>query len=134
MIPGSKPTRVWLAVDATVLAICLWLAFLLRYDFRLPQDVLRGVAIITPFVLALQVTAAYRYRVHRVIGRYVSVDDLPAFMRAAGIWLVPMVGARLIAPEGPWRIPLSVTFMDTVLAVFGLISVRLGSPFLPGRS
>lgn len=125
MSTGKKPSWLLILVDVAILVISLWLAFLLRFDFRLPEDSLRSMLSITPFVLALQLAIVYRCGVQRVIGQYISVEDLGVFSRAAVGWLVPMVGARLLLPQGLWRIPLGVTFIDSFLAVVGLISIRL---------
>lgn len=112
-------------LDVAILAICLWLAYLLRFDFSIPAESVRSALLVTPFVLFLQVVALRRQGVHRVVGRYVSFDDLAAFVWSAVTWLVPMLGLRLLLPDGPWRIPISVSLLDTLLAVVGLLAIRL---------
>lgn len=112
-------------VDAVVLVSALWLAYLLRFDFMISSDVARSAMIITPFVVLLQVSVLHHRGIHRVVGRYVSFDDLGDYAWAAVAWLVPMLGVRVLLPAGPWRIPLSVSLMDTLLVVVGLLAVRL---------
>ncbi|MDJ0924669.1 MAG: nucleoside-diphosphate sugar epimerase/dehydratase [Acidimicrobiia bacterium] len=131
-------------LDGLVLVVALWGAYLLRFDFAIPEESVRSALIVTPFVLALQILALRRYGVHRIVGRYVSFDDLGVFAWSAVAWLVPMLAARLLLPDGVWRIPVSVSLIATILAVIGLLGVRLGqrlhaevwsvSPSLPGET
>jgi FlaA1/EpsC-like NDP-sugar epimerase len=112
-------------VDAIVLAASLWTAYLFRFEFAIPADTVASAVLVTPFVVGLQAFALRHFGVHKVVGRYLSYDDLGAFARAANMWLVPMLAVRVFLPDGPWRIPVSITFMDTLLAIVGLLAIRL---------
>jgi FlaA1/EpsC-like NDP-sugar epimerase len=115
----------WAALDAAVLAASMWLAYLFRFDFSIPTSTFRAALAITPFVLATQLFAARWAGVYRLVGKYVSLDDMGVFGRAATAWLLPMLIARFFLPAGPFRIPLSVALMDTLLGVAGLVALRL---------
>ena len=65
-------------LDGVVLVSALWAAYLLRYDFSIPAEAVRSALLVTPFVVGLQIAALRHYGVHRVVGRYVSFDDLGA--------------------------------------------------------
>lgn len=112
-------------VDVAVLTISLWTAFLLRFDFTMPEASVEQALIVTPFVVLLQMLALHRFGVHRLLGRHISFDDLGAFVAASITWLVPMLAVRIVFPPGTWRIPLSVSLIDTLVAVVGLLAVRL---------
>lgn len=111
--------------DAVVLVAAFWAAHLLRFEFAIPADTVTSALLATPFVVGLQVLALRRFGIHKVIGKYFSFDDLGAFGWAANMWLVPMLAVRLFLPDGPWRIPVSVTVVDTLLAVVGVLAIRL---------
>lgn len=112
-------------VDFLVLVASLWAAYLLRFDFVIPAKSVQSALTVTPFVVTIQMLILRRFGVHRVVGRYVSFDDIGAFAQSAVVWLVPMLSVRLFLPDGLWRIPLAVSLMDTVLATIGLVGVRL---------
>lgn len=112
-------------LDMVVLVAAFWGAYLLRFDFAVPFDSLRSMLILTPFVAVLQTIVLRSFGVHRAVGRYVSLEDLDSFVWSALIWLVPMLGVRFLLPDGVWRVPASVSLMDTVLAIVGIIGVRL---------
>ena len=109
-----------------VLVVALWGAYLLRFDFRLQPDALESMLIVTPIVFVVQLAALRSFGVHRVVGRYFSYTDLGAFAKAAVVWLVPMIGARFFSPITELRIPLSISLIDTMLVVGGMVAVRLG--------
>jgi len=116
-------------LDSAVLLAAFWAAFLLRFEFDIPAESLNAMLVVTPFVFALQILALRLFGGHRVAGEYFSYSDIPSFAMAAGVWLVPMLAVRLLAPPGQWQIPISVTLIDTILATAGLMVVRLGQRF-----
>jgi FlaA1/EpsC-like NDP-sugar epimerase len=83
------------------------------------------VVVVTPFVVLMQVVVIRHYGIHRAVGKYLSFYDLGAFFWASITWLVPMLGVRALAPDGPWRIPISVSLMDTLLALAGILAIRV---------
>ena len=112
-------------LDVVVLVAAFWGAYLLRFDFAIPEDSMRSMMIMTPFVVLVQTLVLRRFGIHRAVGRYISLDDLNLFLWSAIIWLIPMLGVRYLLPAGDWRIPTSVALMDTVLAVVGILGVRI---------
>lgn len=121
----SRTLSGWALADAVILTASLWMAYLLRFEFSIPTSMLRPVLVITPLVVLLQILAAHWAGVYRIVGKFVSLDDMGAFRRAVLIWMGPILLARLLVPAGDWQIPLSVAVMDTLLGVAGLVALRL---------
>jgi FlaA1/EpsC-like NDP-sugar epimerase len=102
-------------------------AYLLRFDFAPPEDI-RIVAIKQmPVVVLLQFGALSWAGVYALIWRYVGLADTRAFGWAALMSAIPLLLARLFLPSAlaDWRLPLSVIFVDTMLAFGAVLGVRL---------
>lgn len=115
------------AVDLLVLAGAFWLAYLLRLDFSIPDLYRMPVLIQLPYVVLLQFAALNVFGAYTLIWRYVGLGDIKVFMQSAAVAVLPVVVLRLTLPEahGAWRVPLSVTVMDTGLAFGGVLVLRV---------
>lgn len=123
--PLSKGLQ--LTVDVVILVGALVLAYLLRFDFSLPQNEIVSGLIQLPFVVLVQLLALRVAGIYRFIWRYVGMSELTAFFRAALYASLPLLVLRLSLPESfiRFRVPLSIILMDTVFA-FGLtLGVRV---------
>ena len=82
-----------------------------------------------PFVVFVQFSSLFLVGAYSIIWRYVSIEDIKAFLKAA-----LLSGIILIAGQGfyfrferfsRWQVPLSVILMDTLLAFGGLLGLRI---------
>lgn len=115
------------ALDVVVLTVAFVVAYLLRFEFVLDGDRLRGLSIQLPLVLLVQFSALFVVGVYSFIWRYVGLAELKAFVRAAFLSGVVLIGFRLLLPGNlqHWRIPLSIVLMDTFLAFGGVLGLRV---------
>jgi FlaA1/EpsC-like NDP-sugar epimerase len=123
--PLSKGLQ--LTVDVVILFGAFVIAYLLRFDFSLPKNEVVSGLIQLPFVVLVQLLALRMAGIYRFIWRYVGMSELAAFFRAALYASLPLLVLRLALPETllRFRVPLSITLMDTALA-FGLtLGVRV---------
>ena len=119
---------------------CSWLAFacayLLRFEFALPEKELRNAVQQLPYVVLVQLGALALAGVYSFIWRYVGLGEVKAFIYAA-VWSALVLAVlRLSLPVrfGDWRVPLSVTLMGTVLAFGGVLGLRVARRYLYERS
>ncbi len=114
-------------LDVCVLAGAFALAYLLRYDFQLPEEAFQRALVQLPLVVLLQLVTVVLNRIHSFVWRYVGLSELSAFVKAALQSALPLVVLRLALPVTfqSWRVPLSVIFIDTVLAFGGLLALRV---------
>jgi FlaA1/EpsC-like NDP-sugar epimerase len=63
-------------VDLIVLSIAFWLAYLLRFEFQIPQVVLTEMSWAWPFAVLLQYAGLMAWGVPRMAWRYVSMFDM----------------------------------------------------------
>lgn len=119
--------RYHLAVDLTVLASAFALAYLMRFDFRIPADEMRRELIQLPYVVLVQLVALIVAGVYTFIWRYVGLAEVKSFGAAAWWSSLALVVLRLSLPEAAeeWRVPLSVILMDGAFAFGGVLGVRV---------
>ncbi|HEY1691511.1 MAG TPA: nucleoside-diphosphate sugar epimerase/dehydratase [Polyangiaceae bacterium] len=121
-------------VDLGVLAVAYVASYLLRFEGRVPVEMVRTLAMTLPYVLALQYGMMLIFGVHRLAWRYVSLPDV---RRIGGVLLlgsVVLLGSRLAIPGVlvavvPWAIraviPISVVLSFGLLGFVGIVGVRV---------
>lgn len=114
-------------LDLVVLAFAFVVAYLLRFEFSLPEEAVGKLLVQLPLVMLIQFVALFVCGVYSFIWRYVGLADLWAFLKAgfgAGVVLVVM---RLALPEAlaNWKVPLSIILMDTVFSFAGVVALRV---------
>jgi FlaA1/EpsC-like NDP-sugar epimerase len=122
-------TRSWqVALDFLVLALAFVLAFLLRYEFRLPDTVWRQVLVSAPYVLLFQYGVLAAHGVPRFSWRYVGMQEAQRMVLAMAVSAAVLTVLRLsLARTGHLGfavVPLSVIAMDFVLGFVGLVGIR----------
>ena len=114
-------------LDIAVLAMAFVLAYLLRFDFHIPDEEIRHMAMQLPYVVFLQVTLLYVTGVYSFIWRYIGMSELKAFVLAALWSVLPVVILRIGLPDQyiAFKVPLSVIFVSTLLAFGGTLGIRV---------
>jgi FlaA1/EpsC-like NDP-sugar epimerase len=134
---GKKPAlQLWLsrllsrrtqfALDIVTLAAAFTSAYLLRYEFAIPDHVIIRMLIQLPCVLSIQFTALIFTGVYMFIWRYVGMAEMKAFLKAALWSALPLVMLRVCAPETfQTVVPFSVIVIDTALGFGGVLGLRV---------
>lgn len=134
---GQNKTRPWwlrlllrqpqFALDTGVLTAAFALAYLLRFDFLLPNNELHQGLMQLPSVVLAQFAVLIAFGIYSFVWRYVGMAEIKTFMAAVLCSALPFVALRLWLPERlmAWRVPLSVIVIDTVLAFCGVIGLRI---------
>ena len=99
-------------------------SYALRFEFRIPrvwqEKALQQAPVVVIFqVLGLAVSGVYSY-----IWRYVGLSELKGFARGILVAVVPVTLLR-IAQISPLDVPVSVIIIDTLLALGGVVSLRV---------
>jgi FlaA1/EpsC-like NDP-sugar epimerase len=114
-------------LDIGVLVAAFVFAYLLRFEFSLPDGELNNLVQQLPYVVLVQFAALALAGVYSFIWRYVGMAEVKAFVYAA-IWsALALAVLRLSLPNrfATWRVPLSVVLMSTVLAFGGVLGLRV---------
>ncbi len=114
--------------DVAVLGGAFFLAYLLRFDFQINVYFFDNALNQLPFVVFIQFASLFLVGAYSIIWRYVSLDDIKAFLKAALISGVILILIRLLVSSeqfSRWQVPLSIILMDTGLAFAGLLTLRI---------
>jgi FlaA1/EpsC-like NDP-sugar epimerase len=117
--------------DVLVLTVALWLAFQLRFDWRVPPDMLQRFILSCPYVVALQYALLILLGIPRFSWRYVGLREATRIFGATAIGSGILGTIRLLANTLPVRdvahyfyLPFGVIAIDLALAIIGTIGVR----------
>lgn len=113
-------------VDLLVISAAYWLAWMFRFEFRIPE-VARPVALMTwPYVLGLHYAALVWWGIPRMAWRYINIRDVARILVSLLTSSVVAVALRLLhwLPATNNMIPLSTLAMDFVLVFVGVVGVR----------
>lgn len=110
---------------AGAMALSLWLAYELRFDFRVPSNYQQQLLEVLAWVVLLKVAVLYFFGQFRDLISYFSAPDLKRVFAAAATGSFFIGALRL---EGPIvSPPLGVILVDCVLSVAAVCILRLGS-------
>ncbi|PRQ08123.1 UDP-N-acetyl-alpha-D-glucosamine C6 dehydratase [Enhygromyxa salina] len=119
-------------LDLGVLALALWLAFALRFDWNIPVPWVRRMLLVMPWVLLCQYLALVAFNVPRCSWQHFGFAELGRMGAAIGLSGVLLLVARLTAPAVSQYIPsathvlvpIGAAAADVVLAFVGLAALR----------
>ncbi len=114
-------------LDTFVLISAFVLAYLLRFDFHLPEQDARHMLYQLPFVLLFQLVLLWLAGIYAFVWRYVGMAEVKAFIVAALWSALPLLALRTSLPEQlqAGRIPISITVVDTLIAFGGVLALRV---------
>ncbi|MEE8599880.1 nucleoside-diphosphate sugar epimerase/dehydratase [Euzebya tangerina] len=123
------------ALDIGLLLAAIVVAYLVRFDWMIPERSFRQLLLVAPFVVGLQYGLLSAYRVTKSSWRYVTINDLGLLIRALYIAAALIAVARLLGAPQEYdgllgaltTIPLGVTainFMTAIIALGGARAVR----------
>lgn len=119
-------TSIQALLDLSLLLAAFTAAYMLRFDFEIPSDEFRNFLSQVPLVVLLQFVALTVSGSRGSIWRYTDLAHLKSFLYAALVSLSIVTLMRLgLVPYKAWRVPLSVNFIDVLLAFGGVYGIRV---------
>jgi FlaA1/EpsC-like NDP-sugar epimerase len=127
--------QIQFVLDLIILVLAFTVSYALRFDFQIPHAALLLGLTQLPYVVLIQFIALFMCGVYSFIWRYVSISETRSFIKAALWSLLPILLLRLGLPEQfhGWRVPLSITIMDTIFAFTGVMMLRVARRFFYER-
>jgi FlaA1/EpsC-like NDP-sugar epimerase len=119
--------QIQFAMDLVVLVAAFTLAYLLRFDFSIPDKWLLHGLTQLPYVVLIQFVVLLLMGVYSFVWRYIGMAEVKTFMLAAVVSALPVIILRLSLPERfeRWMVPRSIIIIDTILAFGGVLGVRV---------
>ncbi len=114
--------------DVAVLCIAFFVAYLPAVNIQVGEFYVQTALLQLPFVILVQLSALFMVGAYSLIWRYVSIEDIRVFLKAAAISCVILVAFRFLlifTQFNLWQVPVSVILIDTVMAFGGLLALRI---------
>ena len=115
-------------LDVAVLIGAFVLAYLPTVNVQLGDYYLDTMLKQLPFVIFVEFSALFLCGAYSIIWRYISIEDLKVFLRAAivsGIILIALRFLLIYSDFRLWQIPISVILINLVLGFGGILSLRV---------
>lgn len=111
--------------DAAVVALALWLAFMLRFDGAIPLRYLNMLHLLIPIALGIKLSALYIFRAYRFSWAYVGLEDLFNIVLACGTGSLALAALLFLLHDWPAisgfpRLSLAIDFAFTLLGIGGI--------------
>ncbi|MFN6962154.1 MAG: polysaccharide biosynthesis protein [Pyrinomonadaceae bacterium] len=134
-IDESFGERLWilrrpaqLLLDLFVLTAAFLFAYLPAVNIQLGDYYLETALSQLPFVILVEFAALFVVGAYSIIWRYISIEDIRVFLKAAIICAIVFLSLRFLLIYSPfrlWQIPISVILLNLVLGFGGLLAVRV---------
>jgi nucleoside-diphosphate-sugar epimerase len=116
------------AVDGMIIGLAFYLAYLIRYDGRIPQFQQRQFLLwLVPMIIGRLVTQK-PFGLHEHKWRYVGTYDISRVLEAYAAFSLVILGLRLLLPStglyDPLRLPIGVIVVEFMISLLGTIAVR----------
>ena len=121
-----RPTQ--FIADVAVLSGAFFVAYMPAVNVQLGEFYVDVLMRQLPFVVLVQFSALFLVGAYSILWRYVSIEDLKVFLKAAVISLAILLALRFLLSFSDfnlWQVPVSVILIDTVLAFGGLLGLRV---------
>ncbi|MDY6831427.1 MAG: nucleoside-diphosphate sugar epimerase/dehydratase [Thermodesulfobacteriota bacterium] len=120
----SKNVVIVMVVDALFFCCAFYLAYLLRFDFRIPRFYLVPFQQVLPFVILLKLAGFYWFDLYRGMWRYTSLSDLSNIVKAVLSTDIVVVGILLFINRFQ-GFPRSVFLIDALLTILFVSGFRI---------
>ena len=125
MRPFYRNFFIIIGIDAVFLFFSLYLAHLVRFDFRIPYEHFNLFYKILPLVVVIKLVSFFYFDLYRGMWRYTSITDLFNVIKASSISSLLIIGIILFSR---WRFlgfPRSVFVIDWCFTVLFISGIRL---------
>jgi len=122
---NMRRKNIWLflLVDSFVITLSLIGAYLLRFDFFIPKEIISNAYYFLVVLLFSKLSVNVVFNVYRGLWRYTSVADLLNIVKASSAGTILSAALTLIV-LGFFAIPRSIFIIDYILSTIGFVSTR----------
>lgn len=119
-------------IDTFIVLVALLFAFLLRFNFHLPEHELQLMYISVPVLLAVRIGGFFLFRIYAGMIQYTGSEDAQrvAIMLALGTLFTGLLNFISLQLTGSYLVPFSVIIIEFFISVFAMSAYRLGVKLL----
>lgn len=124
----NTPRWIIFTIDVGICLISISLAYLLRFNFRIPYNVYSTLYFVIPFVLAVRTLSFIISRTYAGIVRYTGTKDAERIfvvVLAGSVFFVIADFVNYYFISGTFLIPHSIIIIDFLSTIFIMIAMRL---------
>lgn len=114
--------------DVSILCAAFFAAYMPAINIQLGDFYFDRALSQLPFVVFLQFSSLYLFGAYTILWRYISIEDIKVFLKAAIVSCSALITLRIILEYTTfdlWQIPVSVILINSVLAFGGLLGLRV---------
>lgn len=119
-------------IDTFIVLVALLFAFLLRFNFNIPEHELQLMYISVPVLLAVRIGGFFLFRIYAGMIQYTGSEDAQrvAIMLALGTLFTGLLNFISLQLTGSYLVPFSVIIIEFFISVFAMSAYRLGVKLL----
>lgn len=113
-------------IDIILVALSTYIAFNLRFNFKLPTIYLEHLAVGIPFTLAIRILCFFIFKTHTGLIRYSGFEDIKRIVLAmtVGSALFYIINLGFYYTQGYYFMPLAVLLIDWLLCTMLVVAFR----------
>lgn len=113
-------------LDSGIIAASVWLVFLLRFDFQIPEMYVRMLPCAIISHIAVYVFFSFAFKVYNNIWRYTGIGELLQLLKVSALTLlgVIVVNVSVHALISSYRLPISIYFAAGYIFL-GIVGLRM---------
>ncbi|OAB34493.1 hypothetical protein PMSM_11530 [Paenibacillus macquariensis subsp. macquariensis] len=115
-------------LDAGIVAASVWLVFLLRFDFQIPQLYMRMLPVAIFIHIAVHMSGSFGFKAYNSMWRYTGMGEILLLLKVSVLTFVGViivnVSAHLLVPS--YRLPISI-YSASGYVFLGITGIRIVS-------
>jgi len=125
----NKPNPRWLVflVDTIIVFVAILIAYLLRFNFQIPQHYIKTWKVVFPLIIILKCSLFFGLKLFAGSVRYSGLTDFIRILTFGIIALIilSVINTLFISMHKEAIIPLSVLLIDFILSTLGMMLLRI---------
>ena len=123
----NAPVWIIFLGDLFICFISIWVAYFLRFNFRIPPEEIVTLPLVFLVVLFIRAISALLFQTHRGIIRFTNTKDVERIFLsiAAGSTFFLAVNPIMLLLNQAYLIPFSIIIIDGILSVFLMVISRI---------
>lgn len=123
---SNAPKWIIFSIDVIIVTVSLGASFLLRFNFEIPEEELKGFINVFVTVLSVRIFVSYLFKTYSGVIRHTNIQDLQRLYLAttAGTAIIVILNLISFYITASYILPLSVVIIEYILTFFLIATFR----------